>query len=261
MIHSSLAVFPTPDIQRTAAFYEQKLGFRRMDYLNVAQPHSCLYRDRIEIILVQADEGRAVMPNTELYGRGEDAYLIADDQQALQDEFLAAGVEIEEPLHMTDYHNLEFTARDIDGRRLVFGQKQWQAADDAIWAELYSRAHALVNDRALSGLIQAGGVAAALVTGRGSIYTGVCIDTASSLGMCAERNALANMITNGESDVRKLVAVMSDGSVGSPCGACREFMMQLSASAKDIEILTDRQSLRTVRLGELMPDWWGERLI
>lgn len=36
------------------------------------------------------------------------------------------------------------------------------------------------------------------------IYTGVCIDTACTLGMCAERNAIANMITNGEGKIVKL---------------------------------------------------------
>ena len=41
---------------------------------------------------------------------------------------------------------------------------------------------------------------------------GVCIDTASTLGMCAERNAIANMITNGESEIEKVVAVMEGES-------------------------------------------------
>ncbi len=65
------------------------------------------------------------------------------------------------------------------------------------------------------------------------------------------------MITQGEHEIDKVVAVMSDGRVGSPCGACREFMMQLSERSRDIEILTDRESYSTVTLGELMPDWWG----
>ena len=88
---------------------------------------------------------------------------------------------------------------------------------------------------------------------------GVCIDTACTLGMCAERNAIANMITHGESEIEKVVAVMSDGSVGSPCGACREFMMQLDKNSGDIEILTDLESGSSIKLKELVPDWWGTR--
>ena len=77
--------------------------------------------------------------------------------------------------------------------------------------------------------------------------------------MCAERNAIANMITNGESRIRKLVAVMPDGNVGLPCGACREYMMQLDQNSKEIEILEELDSRTTVLLGTLIPGWWGEK--
>lgn len=97
-----------------------------------------------------------------------------------------------------------------------------------------------------------------MLTKAGNIYVGVCIDTNSSLGMCAERNAIANMITNGESRIDKIVAIMPDGSVGSPCGACREFMMQLDKESGNIEILIDLKERKTITLRELMPNWWGE---
>ena len=128
---------------------------------------------------------------------------------------------------------------------------------DAMWKKLYDAAVAVQNGRVISPFIEAGGVAAAILTRKGNIYVGVCIDTASTLGMCAERNAIANMITNGESQIDKVVAVMPDGRVGSPCGACREYMMQLDRDSGEIEILLDLESERTVRLKELIPDWWG----
>lgn len=126
-----------------------------------------------------------------------------------------------------------------------------------IWNKLYSEAKKVQKGRIISPFIEAGGVAAAVLTKAGNIYVGVCIDTASTLGMCAERNAIANMITNGESQIDKVVAVMPDGSVGSPCGACREYMMQLDKDSGEIEILLDLESKRTVTLKELIPDWWG----
>lgn len=128
-----------------------------------------------------------------------------------------------------------------------------------VWNELYNAARAVQNGRTVSPFIDAGGVAAAILTKKGNVYVGVCIDTACTLGMCAERNAIANMITHGESEIEKVVAVMSDGRVGSPCGACREFMMQLDKNSGDIEILTDLESGSSIKLKELMPDWWGER--
>jgi cytidine deaminase len=65
--------------------------------------------------------------------------------------------------------------------------------------ELYVIAKSKINPRKISPLIEAGEVSAAILTENGNVYTGVCIDTACTLGMCAERNAIANMITNGES--------------------------------------------------------------
>ena len=126
-----------------------------------------------------------------------------------------------------------------------------------IWQKLYDRARSVQNPRVISPFIEAGGVAAAILTKAGNIYVGVCIDTACTLGMCAERNAIANMITNGESQIEKVVAVMGNGSVGAPCGACREYMMQLDKDSGNIEILMDLNTRRTVTLGELTPGWWG----
>lgn len=126
-----------------------------------------------------------------------------------------------------------------------------------IWDQLYEEAKKRLNPRTISPFIEAGGVSAAILTDQGNIYTGVCIDTACSLGMCAERNAIANMITNGENKIVKLVCVMGDGRAGSPCGACREYLMQLDQDSPLMEILVDYTEKRTVTLNELMPDWWG----
>ena len=126
-----------------------------------------------------------------------------------------------------------------------------------MWKKLYEEARRVQNARTISPFVEAGGVAAAILTKQGNIYVGVCIDTACTLGMCAERNAIANMITNGESRIDKLVAVMPDGRVGMPCGACREFLMQLDRDHGDIEILMDPETEQTLRLKELVPQWWG----
>ena len=126
-----------------------------------------------------------------------------------------------------------------------------------IWDKLYHEAKKVQNARIISPFIEAGGVAAALITKAGNIYVGVCIDTDCTLGMCAERNAIANMITNGESQIDKILAVMPDCKVGSPCGVCREYMMQLDKDSGEIEILLDLESKRTILLKDLLPDWWG----
>lgn len=130
-------------------------------------------------------------------------------------------------------------------------------SENNVWEELYQRAKNVRNPREVSGMISAGGVGAAILTKNHNIYTGVCIDTASTLGMCGERNAIANMITNGENEIVKLVCVDSKGNVGSPCGACREYLMQLSKNSKNIEILKNIEYKEIIQLKELIPDWWG----
>ena len=65
------------------------------------------------------------------------------------------------------------------------------------------------------------------------------------------------MITNGENEVRRVIAIMSDGKTGAPCGACRELMTQLMPdNYRDVEIMTDYESGTVKTLGELTPDWW-----
>ena len=128
---------------------------------------------------------------------------------------------------------------------------------DAIWNELYQAAKAVLNPRQISEYVSCGEVAAAILSGSGRIYTGVCLDTACTLGVCAERNAIFNMITNGEQEIQKVLCILPDGKNGAPCGACRELMVQLMPdSYKDIEIMMDYTTGRTVRLGEITPEWW-----
>lgn len=127
-----------------------------------------------------------------------------------------------------------------------------------IWDTLYEKANSVRNDRVISPFMEAGGVSAAVLTKSGNVYLGVCIDTNSSLGMCAERNAMSTMLTYGESEIDKVLAIMPDGKTGAPCGACREFMKQLSRDSGEIEIMMDYEKKRAVKLRELCPDWWTD---
>lgn len=156
------------------------------------------------------------------------------------------------PAFLKDYLSREHTGVE----HIVTDERvEKQAPDD--WERLYTAAKNVINPRVISPFIEAGGVGAAIMTKAGNIYTGVCIDTACTLGMCGERNAIANMITNGESQIAKVVAIGPDGKAGSPCGACREYMMQLDKNSGEIEILLDLETRKTIRLKELLPDWWG----
>lgn len=130
---------------------------------------------------------------------------------------------------------------------------------EQIWKEMFQAAKAVQNGRQISHYVDAGGVAAAILSSSGKIYTGVCVDTCSTLGICAERNAIFNMITNGEQEIKKVLAIMPDGKSGAPCGACRELMVQLMPDHyREIEVLMDFEAEEIVTLGELTPKWWIE---
>ena len=122
--------------------------------------------------------------------------------------------------------------------------------------ELYQRARAVVNPRRLSDEAESGGVGAALLTEQGHVYVGVCIDTACSMGFCAEHAAAAAMVTAGESRVLKMVAVGWDGRVMPPCGRCREFISQLDDGNRDARVMVAEGSVVTLR--ELLPYDWRE---
>lgn len=84
------------------------------------------------------------------------------------------------------------------------------------WKKLYAAALAVAVPKVISEQMCSGGVGAAVLTDKGNVYTGVCIDTDCSLGMCAERNALSTMISYGEYAAKKVVAVTKNGRDFAP---------------------------------------------
>ena len=126
-----------------------------------------------------------------------------------------------------------------------------------IWKKMYEAARAVQNGRTVSEYVQAGEVAAAILSKGGNIYTGVCVDTCSTLGICAERNAIFQMLTRGEQRIDRVLAVMPDGRTGAPCGACRELMVQLMPGEyRDVQIMLDYETKKITTLGRLTPEWW-----
>lgn len=122
--------------------------------------------------------------------------------------------------------------------------------------ELYDKAKSVLNPRRLSEWAEAGGVGAALLSGSGKVYTGVCIDTSSSMGFCAEHAAAAALITAGESRILRMVAVNWDGRILPPCGRCREFISQLHPQNPDADVMVGEGVIVTLR--DLLPYDWRE---
>ena len=91
--------------------------------------------------------------------------------------------------------------------------------------ELIAAAQRVLRPHRVNGRLF-GDVAASLMTDRGNLYSGVCIDTGSGTGFCAEHSAIAAMVTAGEYRISRILAVWRDTddrlTVLPPCGRCRE---------------------------------------
>lgn len=132
-----------------------------------------------------------------------------------------------------------------------------------IWEKLYLKAKELYHPEDVSPFIYAHHVVCALEAENGEIFTGFCVESCSGvLDLCAERVAALNMYVNsGQTVVKRLIAFRDRAPYGAgsgmPCGACREFFMQLSLVNQDMEIMVDYETRETVTLKELLPNWWG----
>lgn len=120
--------------------------------------------------------------------------------------------------------------------------------------ELIAAATALVGGFAPSRDCSAGGVAAALVTAKGNVYTGICVDTACSTGFCAEHAAVAEMLKARESQVATIVAVTIPEGIIAPCGRCRELLWQINERNSKTRVIVGLD--RVLSLAELLPQHW-----
>jgi cytidine deaminase len=120
--------------------------------------------------------------------------------------------------------------------------------------ELIEKAESVVRPRSVGGRLF-GDVGCALITDRGNVYLGVCIDSGSGTGFCAEHSAIAAMVTGGELNISKIVAVWKDEQgaavVLPPCGRCREFICQVSETNLETDVVLAADHM--VKLKELLP--------
>jgi cytidine deaminase len=121
--------------------------------------------------------------------------------------------------------------------------------------QLIDEADKTLRRHLLNGRRAAGDTAAALVSESGKIFAGINVDT-PSWGFCAERSAIATMVTAGEYKVKKIVAVHRDENgenltVLPPCGICREFLRQIDYDNMETEVILDVNQVATI--SELIP--------
>lgn len=124
---------------------------------------------------------------------------------------------------------------------------------DKDFQTLLKRAQGLIHRVELNKYVTYGGVACALLTEKGNIYTGVYIEAKCGIGFCAEHSAIAEMIKNGETRILKLVS-SKKGQIYPPCGRCRELIRMIDNENMNTEILLEDKKIVTIK--ELLPYPW-----
>lgn len=123
-LDNAAAVFITPDVRRTALYYGEVFGFTVVEHYDAEEPFAAIYRDSVEILLVQAKRGE-FQPNRVRYGAGFDIYLDPDTVEGVDSTFAeltAKGARIVREPAMTPYGTYEFVVEDVDGRLIGIGR-------------------------------------------------------------------------------------------------------------------------------------------
>jgi len=96
-------------------------------------------------------------------------------------------------------------------------------------------------------------VGAALRTKSGRLYTGVNVENAAyPHTMCAERVAIFNAVSEGESEFEVIAVVTNNG--GSPCGGCRQVMAEFGLDTIVLIADGDGKLQKEMTVAELLPE-------
>ena len=103
-------------------------------------------------------------------------------------------------------------------------------------------------------------VGAAVLCEDNKVFCGTNIENASyGLSMCAERTAIFTAISNGCKNI-KAVAIYSKKGDVTPCGACRQVILEFSKTA-DVVYNTGKDKLKVVKISSLLPNSFNEKTL
>jgi cytidine deaminase len=102
-------------------------------------------------------------------------------------------------------------------------------------------------------------VGAALMTDTGKIFGGCNVENASyGLAICAERSAIASAVSAGERKFRAIAIVSGSDTACSPCGACRQFMVEFNPHMQ-VVLGSGEGPLKIFLAKELLPEFFSLR--
>jgi uncharacterized glyoxalase superfamily protein PhnB len=116
--------FLVEDVQATANYYRDKLGFKYERFWGDPPAFCMVYRSGVVIMLSQCEQKGVVRPNAAAVPGSDawDAYVWVEEVDALYAEFKARGVTIAREICDQEYGCRDFDVTDCNGYRLCFGQ-------------------------------------------------------------------------------------------------------------------------------------------
>ena len=98
-------------------------------------------------------------------------------------------------------------------------------------------------------------VGCAILLNDGHIVKGVNIENAAyGVVLCAERAAMATVISDGQQNNIKALAVATDASPpGSPCGMCRQFLSEFLSPTVPIIYGNGKKQSEVTTIDQLLP--------
>ena len=118
MITDTRFVIAVPDLEKSANFYRDALGF---EILDMGDPGwRMLVRDGFRIMAGHCPDA---IPPAELGDHSYFAYFVVDDADAEFERAKAADVEIIKSIRTEIWRMREFGIRTVDRHRIMFGQR------------------------------------------------------------------------------------------------------------------------------------------
>lgn len=111
-------------MRRAASYYREVFSFTVVEHYDAEEAFAAIYRDDVEIVLVQAKRGE-YQSNAVRYGAGFDIYLdpeTVEGVDSMYEELKAKDARIVRERAMTPYGTYEFVVEDVDGRLIGIGR-------------------------------------------------------------------------------------------------------------------------------------------
>ena len=121
-----------------------------------------------------------------------------------------------------------------------------------IWEKLYHEAKALYAPQEVSDFVYARHVVAAVEAADGQIFTGFCMEGPAASFIYVPNERLSSTCINNQDRPRSSALLLFETNLlmekvlGMPCGACREFLLELDAENHHLEFMVDYESRKTL---------------